>query len=102
MNVYWERSDLDASDWPLSSRAQQTRLWLATVLNAAKTRCKKKPLTFSTHKYALESLKAEVYQREQSRRGTLLNRYCVKPSIVTFLNVNIFLLRKFRQRYFPL
>ncbi len=71
MSVYWESSDLEASDWPLSSHAQQTRLWLATVLNS--TRCKKKPLTFITeraHINALECLKADVYQREPNRHGT--------------------------------
>ncbi len=36
LNKLCADSDLNASDWPSRSQAQQTCLWLATVLNALK------------------------------------------------------------------
>ncbi len=47
--------NLNTSDWPLHSHAQQTSLWLATVLNTSKI-FEKKPVklfTVFTQKYTV-------------------------------------------------
>lgn len=68
-------SHLHTTEWPLRSHAQQTYLWLATMLSAAKARCKLKPLMLYTYTNmgAFESSHLSVGQ------------YCGKTGIVTFL-----------------